>query len=148
MRQCQVNPDGVYRRDPPRVAVHCRGCLRGFASRSMRPLAFSPPPPLQFFATDPEKGVRRPISPQFPIRFSLVLLEFRFVDIAIQLNTCFLRARKFYRISLKFHSFLFPFFRFIRNIRIFFTFFCLETSPHFANFSMIFFEFEKNNARC
>lgn len=105
-------------------------------------------PPLQFFAADPEKGVRRPISPQFPIRFSLVLLEFRFVDIAIQLNTCFLRARKFYRISLKFHSFLFPFFRFIRNIRIFFTFFCLETSPHFANFSMIFFEFEKNNARC
>ena len=52
--QCQVNPGGVQKRDPPRMGVHCRGCLRGFAV--VEYILRSPLSVLSNFVGDPEKG--------------------------------------------------------------------------------------------
>lgn len=79
------------------MGVHCRGCLRGFASRfnaPARPPSSSVP---SNFADDPEKGTR--ISLQFRIQFSPVFPRFRFIryrDWINRLHVLF-RARKFYR---------------------------------------------------
>lgn len=79
------------------MGVHCRGCLRGFASRfnaPARPPSSSVP---SNFAGDPEKGTR--ISLQFRIQFSPVFPRFRFIRYRDWINRlhALLRARKFYR---------------------------------------------------
>lgn len=149
------------------MGVHCRGCLRGFASRfnaPARPPSSSVP---SNFADDPEKGTR--ISLQFRIQFSPVFPRFRFIRYRDWINRlhALLRARKFYRKFRRNFIFSLFFIGFIGHSRSFlsnslefenfsnllhFFFIFLKTCLHFANFSRfrdIFVEFgQKIGQQC
>lgn len=133
----------IYRRDPPRMGVHCRGCLRGFASRSMRLL--SPPFPcsLQFRRRSGKGCVTKPNF--VPISNPILPLNSNLSDIGIKLIAAYFTRGNFTEFRWKFHFFFFhwlysrsfPFeSKICRIFRIFFFF--LETCPHFANFSRNF----------
>ena len=120
----------IYRRDPPRMGVHCRGCLRGFASRSMRLL--SPPFPcsLQFRRRSGKGCVTKPNF--VPISNPILPLNSNLSDIGIKLIAAYFTRGNFTEFRWKFHFFSFIGFRFeklsfrienLSNLSHFFLFF-------------------------
>lgn len=95
----------IYRRDPPRMGVHCRGCLRGFASRSMRLL--SPPFPcsLQFRRRSGKGCVTKPNF--VPISNPILPLNSNLSNIGIKLIAAYFTRGNFTEFRWKFHFFFF-----------------------------------------